>query len=68
MKLKNVAIRIQGDKWGNMYCRVDKKDKEGRLYDFTGGKFDGFIEDVTVEKYIPKGCRSEYIKIISINK
>lgn len=67
MRIKNVDIAIQSNKWGNLSCRIFKHKKNGIIYDYKQGNFDGYVENVDIKLYIPKKKRSEYIKILKIN-
>lgn len=69
MKLKNKSIRIWGNNYGNIFLSTYTKNKKGVLEskkDDKCYKFDGSIDGVDLEISIPKGCRTEYAKIIKI--
>ena len=69
MKIKNKAIRIGATSFAgrlSMYLNVYKKDKKGVLEHEQTYKFDGSMDGVDLEISIPKGCRTEYAKIIKV--
>lgn len=66
MKLKNKTIHIHSDGYGKLFARVYDKDKSGVLTNDRCYKFVGVLEGVDVEVSIPKGCRTEYAKIIKV--
>ena len=64
MILKNKSILITSDVYGNKFLTVFKKVKPNTLEVDKQYKFDGQIDGADLEIYIPKGCRTEYAKII----
>lgn len=66
MILKNKTVIITANAFGKLCLTVYKKDKKGVLEFDNYYKFNGQIEGVDVEIEVPKGCRTEYAKIIKV--
>jgi hypothetical protein len=62
MILKNKKIMLVGNAYGKVSMSVSDKDDN-----YIGSyKFDGHFDGVDLEISIPKGCRTEYAKIIKV--
>jgi hypothetical protein len=63
MIYKNKDIVICADRFSHLFVNVYKKGKKELIGQY---KIDGYINGVDVEISTPKGCRTEYAKIIKI--